>query len=466
MTLNARQGGALLLLAPLAALAGFGGASTQSPGLVLGGISAAAGLYWLHATGRPVRLWGISIGALLFLNNGAGTSPSQVAYGLALAALTMDAIVARLRENGGQTSGHVRGPLALAVALLACAALVGVNAGYGVLPVVSGALPYAILIGSVVTALHTAPTVKAEHVTEVVWSVGVLAIGLSTISWVQRRGFSDTSIAVPGGSSKFLILPLVVLGLMHLRDARKLVGAIPISLYLTSSLLIGSRLAVVGGLLGCFAIWAAEGRWRTLLRTSSIAVGAAAGGVYLFVQCLTPGPSRDHLTERLSYMAASVKGFGRLSTDDSANLRQGATDAAWNVVHLHPLFGAGPGVTIGHYGMSGGRIIYVSGTALDTPLMTLAKVGFLGTVALAMLAIAVLTKRRAVGESTRPGLYFLVLTAVQLPLGSPLEDAGFGIGVMLAMLLSATAGTPKADCGAPVIEPGLPRGRRQLEAAS
>jgi hypothetical protein len=441
VTLRLRQGAAVLLLGAIAALTGFSGASTQSAGLVLGGMFAVAGLYWLYVTGRPVRLWAIGVGALLFLNNGAGASLSQVAYGLAL---TMEAIVARLCDNSRLVNSHVRSLLGITVALLSCSALVGINAGYGMLPVVSGLLPYAILIGSIVTALHMAPTVKTEHVTEVVWVVGILSIALSTISWVQRRGFSDTSVVVPGGASKFLILPLVVLSLMYLREGRKLIGTVPISLYLTSSLLIGSRLAVVGGLLGCFTIWAAEGRWRTLLRTSSIAVSAASGGVYLFIQSLTPGPSRDNFTERLSYMATSVRSFSKLSTDDSANLREAATHAAWNVVHLHPWFGAGPGVIVSHYGMSGGRLIWVSGTALDTPIMTLAKIGILATMALALLAVVVLVRPRCTRTGVRPGLYFLVLAAVQIPLGSPLEDAGFGIGVMLAVLL---AGVPRGPLG-------------------
>jgi hypothetical protein len=187
-------------------------------------------------------------------------------------------------------------------------------------------------------------------------------------------------------------------------------------------------------------------RWR-LAAKFTVATASTIVATWLamaqFLPRLISNPY--YYEQRYRVLLAALKGGGQMTSDTSYNVRNVHYQWAIQQIDLHPLFGTGPGYAYSGL-LNGTSSIYM----LDTPWITVAKVGVIGAVLLVTILMSLLTYQTRVAKAPRGGLYSRValaaFAAALLPSGSIFEDKGLGVGLLvLTISVGRSAVEPVSD---------------------
>jgi O-antigen ligase len=136
----------------------------------------------------------------------------------------------------------------------------------------------------------------------------------------------------------------------------------------------------------------------------------------------------DFLQRRIRASLTVLNGQG--GADQSYAIRQNAYLVATDLIDRSPVFGMGLGYTVP--------------ITLDTPLLTIVRLGWLGTGAvaafLAAMGWSVWKATRAIGPSPATTAWWglILVLLFNIPFGTPLEDRGFGFTLLLATVAIAS----------------------------
>jgi O-antigen ligase len=136
-----------------------------------------------------------------------------------------------------------------------------------------------------------------------------------------------------------------------------------------------------------------------------------------------------------AFLASRVQAFlnvvqGRALDDQSFFGRYEQYDTAMQLIGAHPVFGLTLGTQLDY--------------SLDTPLLTVVHLGVLGTALLLLFVIAIIIAVVRVSRAGHPTAAYtafkgLMLVALcNVPFGTPFEDRGFGLAVLLALTTMAS----------------------------
>lgn len=288
---------------------------------------------------------------------------------------------------------------------------------------------YLLITAAPLIAIDAAPELRPQHPRLITFAVGVIsAIGFGT-DWLERRGVSALQVGRFVLSSLLLPAFAFALALVALGTERGLLRRLPwlaaVVVIPIAMLVTGTRtnLVIFVALLGILGR-AENHRLPPLqaLRTVGTALVLIAAAFPLVAQFVVAQPGFIDTRVRLLLGAVS----GRTVQDESLTLRLSQSARASQMIAEHPFFGVGVGHPIPF--------------TLDSPLLTVARLGILGTGALVafLVACAVLVRRSALryGRSEAHTAFwgFALVAVAQLPIGSPLEDHGFGFALILSFL--------------------------------
>jgi hypothetical protein len=302
---------------------------------------------------------------------------------------------------------------------------------------VRDAFPYILLGLAPVIALDVAHDLTQEAIARLSAIIGLLAAIGFAADWLDRRGVSS----LPFG--KFLLGSgcLAALGmstaLAFVASARHparwgiIAASIPAIMLTTGTRSIVVFAAAILGIVG-------RPRDGRIGVGKTLALSGAIGAfIYFLVPRLVGYVVKDPgwFDRRIQAATTVLTGGGAA---DASYAERGASYAlAQDAWHAHPWLGTGPG-----YAYPDGAF------TLDTPLITVAKLGVIGVLALlALLGSYVLCCRRSgclygVETAHTAGRAFLLVMVAFLPFGTPAEDKGFAFAVCLAVAgVAATART-------------------------
>ena len=329
-----------------------------------------------------------------------------------------DPVVATFRPLLGASAGLV--------ALIGASALIAHSNGVLLDNWVRDALPYMLLAVLPVVGLDAGRDLSGRTTEIFIAALGLLGAAGMAVDWLHRRNVSSLEV----GRVVLSLTSLVALG-FALAMTRAAVGphrlrwlglaAAIVTLMLTT----GSR----ANLVVLFAALGVVGASKKA-RVSAVRAGAAIAVIVAAVAVLLPwlvgrvSNDPQFLNDRISRALLVLNGQG--SADLSYQARQQAYNLAMQQFHTHPWWGTGPG------------FLYPDGAfTLDTPALTIAKWGLVGTAVLAgylvTLAICFLRVRRRAGYGpiNTVARSWLIAMLAWLPFGIWLEDKGFALVVTL-----------------------------------
>ena len=300
---------------------------------------------------------------------------------------------------------------------------------------VRDALPYMLLAVLPVVGLDAGADLSTRTTEWLIAALGLIGAAGMAIDWLHRRDVSSLGV----GRLVLSLTPLVALGFaMAITRAalgphrlRWLTIAVVI---VTLMLATGSRANIVIFVAVLGVIGASRKARVSVVRAgSAIAITVATVAIALPWLVLRVSNDPQFLSTRISQALLVLNGGG--ASDLSYQAREQAYSLANQEFHAHFWWGTGPG------------FLYPSGAfTLDTPALTLAKWGLLGTSVLAAylvtLALCFVRARRLAGfgpTHTVARAWVIVMIA-WLPFGTWLEDKGFALVVtLLAAAVVASA---------------------------
>jgi hypothetical protein len=304
-------------------------------------------------------------------------------------------------------------------------------------------LPYLLLAVLPVVGLDAAADSSPRAMELVVAALGLVAAAGMAVDWLHRRQVSSLGVDRVVLSTTALVALGLSLAITRggLGPGRLRWLALAVAI-VTLMLVTGSRtnlvvLFAVVGLIG------ARHKMRiSLLRAgTTVVVGLLAVAVALPLVASRVVSDPQFLSSRID--AALLVLSGQASADQSFEIRHNAYLMATGQYQLHPWFGTGPGFTYPDGGFT-----------LDTPLLTLAKWGIVGTLVIAGYLLTLTTcfvrVRRIGGYSvigTAARGWWFALVAL-IPFGSWLEDKGFALAV--TVIVAAVASSARASMTARV----------------
>jgi hypothetical protein len=453
------------LLAPPAA-AGAGLLLAVQPLVLLSLAVAIIAAFALTRAGG--RLIGVTAGGLLILQGSQGLNPPKLAY---FAFILVSWVIAIAHLTAPTDTHTWTGPFRrlligtyLLLGLVLISAPIALTNGVQLTDWARDALPYALLAMLPLIGVDCARDVTSRFILFLFASAGTVAALGYGIDWLSLRGVSSVGVTQFTLSSGALVAAVfsfaIVRGATGPNRPRWLALA---TFALVCYLLSGSRsgLVLLAGFLGI------AGTSRKLRVPIRSVIGLLAA-LSLVTATLIPlaGSLLVNDPTFLSQRAASVVSFLQNgSTDPSYSARVVEYSQAATSIAAHPLFGTGPGFLYTNTDPAAPPVF-----TLDTPLVTPAKFGLLGSGIivfwLAQLASTIRATRRLVGAtqvSTALRAFGLIFV-LDLPFGGFLEDKGFSIALMLLLgLLAATGRERLSDMHARETDQG--RGRPTLAAA-
>jgi len=426
--------------------------------IAVGGIAAVAGLLsaqaplWLiGALVLPLAAWllrsptlrfsAVLVGALAVFQSSDALSLGKLAYFSLFAACFVTSLVRvlpRLREDHWAPFRLLPWASALFGTYLVSTLYISTTSGTQPVDWLRDIVPYLLLSTMPIIALDAGMSMRHETAVRLTAIVGFLAVVGFTITFLTRRDFSTLPVArLLLASLTLCLVPFsysLVRGLLGPNRIRWLQFCVSVVVLLLST---GTRTVAVFAVAILAVIGDPEKSRASVKQVIGVAAVIGAAGAVMLPLVTTvlvsdPGAALSRITGTLS-----------LSTnqDRSYLQRQRAYDLARETWSQHPLVGIGPGhrfPTVSEFGTQGG------GYYLDTPLLTPAKFGLLGTAAIAAYLIAmgwvILQVRRSSGYSlpntvARASAWVFVAL---LPFGQFLEDKGFSLGLGLLLLLVIT----------------------------
>jgi len=291
---------------------------------------------------------------------------------------------------------------------------------------------YLILLAAPVIGLDSGRDLTPNAVYKIVWVAGIIAsIGFAT-DWLERRNVSSLDVGQFVLSS--LILPgfAFSLALVLLARARGPVAKLPwlaLALVVPIAMLVtGTRtnliiFAAVLAIVGQSKNFRIPARKMLVILASVLAIGAALFPIVANAVISRPGFIESRIQALLSITS------GNAGADQSFSGRQSQYELALDLIAQSPVFGQGLG--------------YQLTFTLDTPLLTVVRLGILGTaILLAFVAAIAITFRRATARfgpsvSYTAWLGLLAIAIANVPFGTPFEDRGFGFTFLLVFVAIA-----------------------------
>jgi hypothetical protein len=434
------------LLAALLVTVAVGALAAVAPEVALGtAVTVVAPFALAHSGGRLIV---ITAGGLVVLQGSSDVNAPKVAYFAFILASWMIAIV-RLNGRNIAWIAPFRRLLfgsSVLLGLLIVSAPVALGNGVQFTDWARDATPYAMLAALPLIGIDCAREVSSRVILGLFGTIGVIAALGGATDWLGRRGVSAVDIGKFSLSSFALIAALFSFAIVRAARGPGRGRWFAIAVFaLVAALLTGSRSSIVllGGFLG---IAGSPKKWRVPIRA---ALGVFAALVLLsallapFVESQVSSDP-NFLSQRFSVAVSFLQGG---PTDPSYADRVFEYDEAGAEVIAHPLLGTGPGFLYPSF-YPGELPTYT----LDTPLVTPAKFGLLGTGVvvffLALLVSTVRASRRLVG-ATEVGTAlraFGFIFVLDLPFGGFIEDKGLSMVLMLFLgLLAATGRERLAD---------------------
>ena len=407
-------------------ISGFLIARDPLVGLVVG-LSPVA-LYLLVAS-PVVRLLAIVVGGLFVFGSSSDVGPAKIVYAGILILSAGVSFWRLLRRPPSWAAPFapviVAGALLVAVLILAT---IGSPLEQDPQTVIRQSIFYLMLPLAPVIGLDVGRSVSPNVAMGLIGIIGTLAaVGFAT-DWLDRRGVSSLEFGRFILSS--LMLPALAFALACVqvsleRGIKRLLWLAPVVVIPVAMLVTGTRtnLILFVALLG---VLGSKSRMRvTPARAIQIAIFGVATAALLVPVV------GQYVINRPGFLESRIRAFltvaeGNGEADGSFSGRASQTDYAWNLLNAHPAFGMGPG--------------FVAETSLDTPLLTVVKIGWIGTFVLACFLIAFFVaierSARLRGHSAMHTAFrgFAIVTLANIPFGTPIEDRGFGFALMLGTM--------------------------------
>ena len=400
-----------------------------------------------------IRLTAVVVGALVVFQSSQEVGPAKFAY-VGVAGLCMVISAARIWKARDPSLQILR---PLVPATMALAAMIGVS---GIVGQAGGVelgdwardvLPYLLLVILPIVGADAALDTSPRWLEGFIGVLGVMgAVGI-TLDWLARRDVSSLGVGRVLLSTTVLVALGFSLAITRAGLGPRRIAWLLVALGILAALLLsGSRthLVLLAGLAGVVG----ASRKARIRVASATRIGIAIGiGVTLLLPWAAARviDNPQFITSRVR--SAQLVLTGHADSDQSFDERRLSYGWATSQLKAHPWMGTGPG-----FRYANARLYADEGHfTLDTPFITPAKFGLVGTAVivsyLVALVVCVHRSRRLIGyrpTHTVARGWATILIAL-LPFGSSLEDKGFAISVMLLVAL-VTAQTRVAST-----EPGL-----------
>jgi O-antigen ligase len=406
--------------------------------LLLGALAAA-----LIATNVQVRGLVVIFGGLAVLQSSQGFGATKLAYFLGIGV----ALAAALRRLRGLETAHASSltrPLLHASVVLVCLLWISVVVArvHGT-PTVSwlrDSAPYVLIACAPVFALDLSASLTRHRLLWILVLGGVISGTSFTFEFLARHQlaapaitrFALPSLMFPGAVFAYAISA----GLQRPQHWRRwmLLAAGVLALVLSS----GTRSALAFFAAPVVILFASRLSFvNRALRLAVFGALVVIAGLLLLHYVTRLGVSTTKLTQRFASLPAVLS---HPLSDQSYVERAFQRSLAWDAYHSSPLLGVGPGHRFAYTDLSGNTAFVFS---LDTPISFLAKFGLFGLAALAAwigFVFAYLRRIRAplgaVGPARTALIGYFGIVAAYALLVSPLEDKGFGFGLLLLLALS------------------------------
>lgn len=315
------------------------------------------------------------------------------------------------------------------------------------------AVAYALFAAAPLFALDAQVSASRRLVVGLLLSAGLLGAASWATEWLGRREILDLPFDRLVFASPQLpaMLYLFALATAIASDRRRTRWAVVAGVVLGLFLVTGSRSALL--LLAAPLVMALyAGRKRIRASFAGLATHALVAGIVVLalqgVLALGLAAPREAEPSESATSGTGVLGdrFGSLgevvgnpASDASIRERIAQYGAAWALFLGSPIFGVGPGHAIEWIDVSGSRQAQYTA---DTPLVFPAKFGVVGVAVLGGIAFAYWsTLRRAMSRKPQSAVTLTLIgygaaTVVGFPLGSPLDDKGTSLALMLLLALA------------------------------
>ena len=288
------------------------------------------------------------------------------------------------------------------------------------------AIFYLMLLAAPIVGLDSGRDLSPANVYKIVWLVGLIAaVGFAT-DWLARRNVSSLELGkfvlassiLPGFAFGLaLILLTTASGFLRKLPWLTLVILIPIAMLVTGT---RSNLIIF---VAAFAIIGALRNKRVPLKRLAVSLSSIAViGATLFPIVASAVISQPGFIENRIQALLSVAS-GDSANDQSLSGRQLQYELALQIIGRQPLFGQGLGYEIPF--------------TLDTPLLTVVRLGIVGSLVLiayiVVIALAFRKARLLNGPSVTYTAWwgFVAIAVATIPFGTPFEDRGFGFTILL-----------------------------------
>ncbi|MFD2338893.1 hypothetical protein FGG90_04195 [Clavibacter tessellarius] len=408
-----------------------------------------------------VRFLFVVVGGLLVLGSSGDLSANKIVYA-GLLILCAAVSVGRLIASPPSYARHFKSLIWVGLALLAIVSLsyLASPAGSDLGTFGRQAIFYLLIVLGPVIGLDAGRDIPPRITYPLVGVLGLVAAIGFAFDWLERRGVTALS------SGRFILSSLMLpsfafaLALVMVFHAEKRLARI---LWLVPVVGIPIAMLVTGtrtNLIVFAAVFAVLGLQRSMRvppgkMLGLLVIGGVVGGLVFPIVASVAIADPDFLQSRIRASLTVLNGEG--GADQSYAIRQNAYVVATSLIDSSPVFGMGLGYTIP--------------ITLDTPLLTVVRLGWLGTVAVAAFIAAmgwsIWKATRAIGPSPATTAWWglLLVMLCNIPFGTPLEDRGFGFTLLLATVAIASGLHAKTLQGpsAAVAEPapstqGLTRG--------
>jgi hypothetical protein len=382
-----------------------------------------------------VRFLVVVVGGLLVLGSSGDLSANKLVYaGLLVLCAAISTV--RLIVSPPAYAHHFRPLLWVGLALLAilCLSYLASPAGADLGTFGRQAIFYLLIVLGPLIGLDAGRDLPPRITYPLVGTLGLIAAVGFAFDWLERRGVTALS------SGRFilssLMLPafafsLALVMVFHSAKVRtRILWMLPVIGIPIAMLVTGTRtnLIVFAGILAVIGRRRSM-RVRPLQMLSLLVVGGAVGAVLFPIVASVAIADPDFIQSRIRASLTVLSGQG--AADQSYAIRANAYQVATQLIDRSPVFGMGLGYTIP--------------ITLDTPLLTIVRLGILGTLAVAafVLTLAWSIRRATVAIGPSPattawwGLLLVMLS--NIPFGTPLEDRGFGFTLLLAMVAMSSA---------------------------
>jgi hypothetical protein len=381
-----------------------------------------------------VRFLFVVVGGLLVLGSSGDLSTNKIVYA-GLLILCAGVSVGRLITSPPSYAHHFKSLVWVGLALLAILGL-----SYLASPVGSDlgtfgrqAIFYLLIVLGPVIGLDAGRDISPRVTYPLVGVLGVVAAVGFAFDWLDRRGVTALS------SGRFILSSLLLpafafsLALVMVFHAEKRIARIlwliPVVGIPIAMLVTGTRTNLIV-FAAIFAVLGLQRRMRVppLKMLGLLLIGGIAGAVVFPIVASVAISDPDFLQRRIRASLTVLNGQG--GADQSYAIRQNAYLVATDLIDRSPVFGMGLGYTIP--------------ITLDTPLLTIVRLGWLGTGAvaafLAAMGWSVWKATRAIGPSPATTAWWglILVLLFNIPFGTPLEDRGFGFTLLLATVAIAS----------------------------